>query len=81
MAHKSLNVTVKRIELHLKMQQKNAESESANNYGRRPSSITTSHSMGGDVSLGLAEYGNDHHYQDEMLLRDTLQNDVSVVVQ
>ncbi len=76
MSHKSLNLTQKQLELHLKIQQKNAASESMNEY-RRPSLLIRSNSTG-DVSLTTEKDNQNHQHNGETMLRDTLRKDVSV---
>ncbi len=73
MSHKSLNLTQEQLESHLKIQQKNAASESMNDYRRRPPLLTRSNSTG-DASL-ITEKDSRHN---ETRLRDTLRKDVSV---
>ncbi len=72
MAHKSLNITCKRLELHLRVQQKNLASESMNDYRRPP--LTRSHSTG--VISSVAENYN-NGCEDDML-GDAIRRDVSV---
>ncbi len=77
MAYKSINLTQKQLEFHLKTRGgTNLASESTNDdYRQKPPLLTTRNSTGDDSLIAEKDGRNN----DEMILRDKLRKDVSVL--